>query len=116
MKKVALFAFNGDPMCFIHVLLHAFDMHSKDYEVQIVIEGSACKLVKDYPENPDHPNAKLFRRAKEEGLIGGVCKACASKVGALEAAIEQELHLYDDMMGHPSITAFLEKGYAVFTF
>ena len=26
MKKVALFAFNGDSMCFIHVLLNALDL------------------------------------------------------------------------------------------
>jgi len=26
MKKFALFMFNGDPMCFIHVLLNAIDM------------------------------------------------------------------------------------------
>ena len=33
MKKVVLFAFNGDFMCFIHVLLNALDMHEKGYEV-----------------------------------------------------------------------------------
>ena len=26
MKKFALFVFNGDPMCFIHVLLNVLDM------------------------------------------------------------------------------------------
>ena len=45
MKKVVLFAFNGDFMCFIHVLLNALDMHEKSYDVKIVIEGSATKLV-----------------------------------------------------------------------
>ena len=29
MKKIALFVFNGDPMCFIHVLLNALDLDSK---------------------------------------------------------------------------------------
>jgi hypothetical protein len=28
MKKVSLFAFNGEFMCFIHVLLNALDMHA----------------------------------------------------------------------------------------
>jgi hypothetical protein len=27
MKKFALFVFNGDPICFIHVLLNALDMN-----------------------------------------------------------------------------------------
>jgi hypothetical protein len=31
MKKIALFVFNGDPMCFIHVLLNALDMEEKDW-------------------------------------------------------------------------------------
>jgi len=29
MKKVAMFVFNGDPICFIHVLLNALDMKAK---------------------------------------------------------------------------------------
>jgi hypothetical protein len=29
MKKIALFVFNGDPMCFIHVLLNALDMKER---------------------------------------------------------------------------------------
>ena len=116
MKKVALFAYNGDSLCFVHVLLHAFDMKSKGYDVQIVIEGSACTLVKEYPENPDSANAKLYERAKEAGLIGGVCQACANKLGALDAAKAQGLHLYTDMMGHPGIAAFLDDGFQVFTF
>jgi hypothetical protein len=37
MKKIALFVFNGDPMCFIHVLLNALDMSEKGYEAKIVI-------------------------------------------------------------------------------
>ena len=44
MKKIAIFVFNGDPMCFIHVLLNALDMHQKGYDVKIVIEGAAVKL------------------------------------------------------------------------
>ncbi|MCK4604812.1 MAG: hypothetical protein KAU41_09025 [Deltaproteobacteria bacterium] len=45
MKKVALFAFNGELMCFIHVLLNTLDMNERGHEVKIVIEGAATKLV-----------------------------------------------------------------------
>ncbi len=31
MKKFALFVYNGDPMCFIHVLLNALDIKAKGY-------------------------------------------------------------------------------------
>jgi hypothetical protein len=35
MKKFALFVFNGDPICFIHVLLNALDMKKKDMMVKL---------------------------------------------------------------------------------
>ena len=33
MKKVVLFAFNGELMCFIHVLLNALDMNERGHEL-----------------------------------------------------------------------------------
>ncbi len=47
MRKVALFAFNAEFMCFIHVLLNALDMNATGMDVKIVIEGSATKLIPD---------------------------------------------------------------------
>jgi len=41
MRKTVLFVFNGDPMCFIHVLLNALDMKEKGHEAGIVVEGAA---------------------------------------------------------------------------
>ena len=114
--KAALFAFNGEPMCFAHVLLNAHDMKQKGYEVQIVVEGTATRLVKDLHEDPSKPFASQYAKAREDGLIGCVCKACATKTGALESAVEQGLSLCDEMSGHPSIARFLEEGYQVFTF
>ncbi len=43
-EKFALFAFNGDPMCFIHVVLNALDLDKKGFEVKVIVEGSATKL------------------------------------------------------------------------
>ncbi len=88
MKKIALFVFNGDPMCFIHVLLNALDMHAKGFEVKTVIEGSAIKLIPELtsPENPLH---KLWEKAKSAGLIDGVCRACSKKMGTLQAATDR---------------------------
>ncbi len=114
--KAALFAFNGDPMCFVHVLLNAMDMKKRWYEVQVVMEGTASKLAKDFHENPDMPFAPLYKKAKEAGLIGCVCKACATKMGSLQSAKEQELELCDELNGHPSIARFVEQGYTVYTF
>ena len=32
MKKAALFAFNGDPVCFIHVLLNSLEFEKKGFD------------------------------------------------------------------------------------
>ena len=44
MKKIAIFAFEGNPICFVHVLLNAIDLHERGEEVKIVLEGEAIKL------------------------------------------------------------------------
>ena len=115
MKKFALFVFNGDPMCFIHVLLNALDMKSKGHETKIIMEGSSVTLVPELvkPENPLHG---LWKRNLEAGLIEGVCKACSGKLGTLEAAKEQGLILLDDMAGHPSMASYRDKGFEIITF
>jgi hypothetical protein len=45
MKKVALVTYDPEMMCFSHVLLYAVDFMEKGYEVKVVIEGGAVKLV-----------------------------------------------------------------------
>jgi hypothetical protein len=115
MNKVALFVFNGDPMCFIHVLLNALEMAAKGEEVKIVIEGASTKLLPDLlkKENPLHG---LWEKVKEKGLVAGVCKACSNKTGTIESAKEQGLALLDEMQGHPSILRYQKEGCSVITF
>jgi len=115
MKKVALYAFNGDPVCFIHVLLNALDMKEKGYDIKLIIEGSAARLVRvlALPEAPLH---KLYEKVKEEKLIDCVCKACASKMDSTESAEEQGLPVWGDVNGHPGMAGYREKGYEIITF
>ena len=115
MEKIALFAFNGDPMCFIHVLLNALDFSDKDYEIKLVIEGSATKLIPEL-DRDDHPLHGLYEKVKKKVLLVGACRACARKMGSLEAAEAQGLHILDDMSGHPSMESFIEQGYKIITF
>ena len=115
MEKIALFAFNGDPMCFIHVLLNALDFSDKDYEIKLVIEGSATKLIPEL-DNKDHPLHTLYEKVKKQVLLVGACKACSQKMGTLQAAEAQGLHVLEDMSGHPSMENFIEQGYKIITF
>jgi len=114
-KRVALIAFNGDPMCFVHVLLNALDMDIKGYEVKIVIEGSATKTVNQLLEN-GNPFSKLYLEVRDKGLIDGVCQACAHKMDALEGIREQGLPLLNDMKGHPGLAKYMEQGFELITF
>ncbi len=115
MKKVALFVFNGDPMCFIHVLLNALDMHEKQYEAKIIIEGAAVKLIPELPKT-SHPLHGLWKKCLAAELVEGVCKACAAKLGTLDAATEQQLPILGDMSGHPSMSHYLDQGFEVISF
>ncbi|MBU1167984.1 MAG: cytoplasmic protein [Proteobacteria bacterium] len=115
MKKFALFVFNGDPMCFIHVLLNALDMKAKGHEAKIIIEGAAVKLI---PEliNPANPLNGLWKKNLAEGMVEGVCKACSKKLGTLDAAKEQGLTLLDDVSGHPGMAGYRDNGFEIITF
>jgi len=115
MKKMALFVFNGDPICFIHVLLNALDMQGRGYDSLIVVEGAATKLLPDLARE-EHPLHQLWKRVKDAQLVAGVCKACAGKMGTLEEAEEQGLKLLDDMNGHPGMAGFSEAGYEIISF
>ncbi len=115
MKKVALFVFNGDPMCFIHVLLNALDMHEKGYEAKIIIEGAAVKLVPDLPKT-SNPLHGLWQKCLNANLVEGICKACAAKLGTLDAAVELKLPILDDMSGHPGMSYYIDQGYEIISF
>jgi hypothetical protein len=115
MHQAALFVFNGDPMCFIHVLLNALDMDRKGGEARIVIEGAATGLIPEL-EKADHPLNKLWQEVKSKGLVEGVCKACASKMGTLSAAASIGLQPLEDMLGHPGMAGYRQKGFDIITF
>ena len=110
-----LYAFNGELMCFVHVLLNALDMNEKGKQPLVVIEGAAVKLVGEL-EKESCPFHGPYKKAKAAGLIDGVCKACSAKLGVMEEVKASGLPLLDDMSGHPSMAAYIEKGYTIITF
>jgi len=115
VKKIALFVFNGDPMCFIHVLLNGLDLHAKGHTIKIVMEGAATALVKDL-NNSGNPLQPLWQKALDLDLIEGVCKACANKMGTRKAAEALGLQQLDEMSGHPAMSSYMDNGYNIITF
>jgi hypothetical protein len=115
MKKIALFAFQGDPMCFIHVLLNALDLKAKGHELRIILEGAATTLMPEMARD-ESPLFRLYRQAKEQGLFEGACRACSTKLNVVEAVELEGLPLLGDMSGHPSMSQYVEKEYEIITF
>jgi hypothetical protein len=113
--KTALFVFNGDPMCFIHVLLNALDMHAAGHEACIVMEGASVALAPALVK-PEHPLSKLFAKAREAGLLEGACKACSVKLGVASEIEAAGIALIGDMSGHPAMRSYMEAGWQVITF
>lgn len=114
-EKIVLFAFRGDPMCFIHVLLNSLDLHERDLYGSIVIEGEAVKLIPKMSRTGHflHP---LYAVVKEKGLIAGVCRACSAKLGVTEAVEDEGLPFVADISGHPSMGKYIERGFRIITF
>jgi hypothetical protein len=114
-QKKALFAFQGDPMCFIHVLLNGIDLYERGLEGLIIIEGEAVTLVPKMCK-PDHFLSTLYQKAKTLGILHGACRACATKLKVAKEIEKECIPLIGDMSGHPSMGSFIEKGYEIITF
>ena len=109
MEKVLFYAMNGEKMCFQHVLLNALDLSSAGVEVKIIFEGSSVKLVPALEEEKN----PLYIKAKEAGMIAGICLACSKALGVYEKNVETGLPMLKDMMGHAGIREYIQNGYQV---
>ena len=114
MKKIVIFAFQANPLCFIHVLLNALNMEEQGLEGNIILEGEAVKLVPDMAKS-DHFLHSLYTKAKERGLIVGACRVCSHKMGVTEAMASENIDLIGDMAGHPAMAEYIKQGYTVIT-
>lgn len=114
-KKVALFAFRGELICFVHVLLNGLEYLKQGYDAKIIIEGASTAAVKEL-RNKENPFYDLYEKTKSSGLIDCVCMACASKTDSLEDVKAEGLPLNNEMSGHPSMARYSEQGYEIITF
>jgi hypothetical protein len=114
MQKIIIFSFQGNPMCFIHVLLNSQNMAEQGMGGKIILEGEAVKLVPEMAKS-DHFLNKLYTAAKEEELFLGACRVCSHKLGVAEAMGAESIPLIGDMAGHPAMAGYIQQGYTVIT-
>ena len=114
-RKIALFTFNGDEMCFLHAMLNALDMHESGIQVKMVIEGKSTALLKGFNDGTSQFSS-MFRELLEKELVDCACKACCAKTGTIEDAEALGIELAGAMKGHPPVSRYLFAGYKVITF
>ena len=107
--KVLFYAFKEDIMCFNHILLNAIDMKNNNIDSRIIVEGKATLVVKSMMKNDNN----LFNKALELNLIEGVCKACSNQMGVLDFFENTSLKILDDLMGHPSLTPYIDDNFEI---
>ncbi len=115
MRQLAIFAFNGEMTCFAHAMLNALDLREQGHEVALVVEGTATKLVSQFAGGYG-PFGGLFNSVRQQGLLAGICRACAAKMATLEEAERLGLPLLDDMSGHAGMAPFIQQGFDIITF
>jgi hypothetical protein len=109
MKKILFYGMTGEKMCFQHILLNALDLHGGEDHVKIIFEGASVKLVHIFEKE----NNPLYKRAKEAGLIAGICLACSKVMEVYEQNLESGLPMLDDMSGHAGMRSYIELGFEV---
>lgn len=96
-------------MCFQHILLNALDLAADGKEVKIIFEGASVKLVPVFEEE----NNPLYIKAKNAGLVAGVCLACAKMMNVYEQCKNLGITMLDDMNGHAGMKRYIQDGYNV---
>lgn len=109
MEKILFYGMTPEKMCFQHILLNALDLSATGAEIKIIFEGASVKLVPLFEKE----NNPLYTKAKEAGLIAGVCLACSKVLDVYEQDVNSGLPMLDDMSGHAGMKKFINDGYAV---
>jgi len=122
MNQKLLFMIFTDEECKQnHAFMYALECHEKGNKVRIILEGPATACLNRLPE--DGKFAGLFKLAKKNGLIEGICKTAAGGCSTNKPARNvakmagtEGLELISDLNGHAGIGRFIKNGYQVLIF
>ncbi|MFX1507749.1 MAG: cytoplasmic protein [Promethearchaeota archaeon] len=109
MKKQLFVLFSYNKGVFTHILLNVFDMVDKGYEVGIIFESEACKLISEY----ETKKYDKFEKLKTLNLVVAVCEVCAKAMDALESAQRQGLPIDGTLSGHPTLESWIKDGFHI---
>jgi len=118
-RKFLFLLFSDDSCRQNHALMYALDLHNKGFEVRLILEGPATKLLADFAR-PDSRAGELLRQAHRAGIVAGACArasgGCASGDPTRKVTDVAHTHgiaLLADLDGHAGIEPFVREGYEV---
>lgn len=122
MRKLLFLVFTDESCRQTHALMYALDLHRRGYQVRVVLEGVATKVMHELEVDQSRIGSML-RDAREAGILAGACKrasgGCACDDPArnvVDLAREHHIALLDDLDGHAGIEPFVREGYEVIVF
>jgi len=111
---ILLFAGPDKPCRLVHSIAFARDIIARGGQASIILEGEAPAWLPELTE-PEHKHHALYAKAKEEGLLDVVCRACALQAGVVELAEREGFSLVNDASGHVSLAPYIEAGFRIVT-
>lgn len=109
MKKILFYAMTGEKSCLLHVLMNAVDLHAKGHDVKVIFEGRSVIL----PALLSEEKNPHWVKAKEQGLLAGICLACAKMLNVFDQVEPLGLPMLNDMFGHAGMAPYVAEGYEV---
>lgn len=109
MKKILFYAMTGEKMCLMHVLMNAVDLAAGGHEVKVIFEGRSVMM----PAQLEEEKNPHYMKAKELGLLAGICYACSVQLKVEEQNAALGLPMLKDMFGHAGMRTFVVEGYEV---
>jgi len=117
-RKLLLAVFTNEACKRNHAFMYAIDLAQHGHTVSLIIEGEGTQSLLARQGR----FGELFEKARELGLIAGLCRT-ASSSGCGDASLsvsrlaeEAGLPLLDSLDGHAGIAPFVEEGYELVVF
>ena len=111
MRKILFYAMMGEKMCLMHALMNAVDLKAAGHEVKVIFEGKSVLM----PAQLEEEKNPHYMKAKEQGLLAGICYACSVQLKVEEQNAALGLPMLKDMFGHAGVRPFVAEGYEVIT-
>ena len=99
----------------LHAMLYAAELKRSGHEVTLLFDGAGTEWARDL-RDAENPLRSTYQKMEEAGVKEIICEACSRAFHVDEALKEGKVPLVSEFEGHPSLSKWLEKGYAPLVF